>query len=77
MTDSRPITSISASRVPATDIRVGDAVALTGLVYFTVEWIRTGEDGSVFMAGLRSNGSPHVNTLTPDAMASRVFRIDR
>lgn len=66
------VTSLSASRVPATSVKVGDRIALVGLTYFTVEWARMWEDGGVYLAGLRSTGEPHVSTLSAGALVSRV-----
>lgn len=67
--------SLSSARVPATDIRVGDRIALIGLVYFTVEWMRAWEDGGVSMAGVRSTGEPHTTSLSAGARVSRVFSL--
>lgn len=67
--------SLSARRVLATDIRVGDRIALIGTLYFTVEWVRVWEDGGVSMAGVRSNGQPHTNSVSSGALVSRVFQV--
>lgn len=70
------VLGISATRVPATDIKVGDQVALYHLTYFTVEWVRTDpESGSTLMAGLTNAGKPHTSHLSEHAKVSRIFDI--
>lgn len=71
------MSSLSAVRVPATEIVMGDRVHLVGLIYFTVEWVgRHPEDGSVYLAGTTSKGLPHVSSLSEGARVSRVFQAD-
>lgn len=76
MSEERRVTSISAKRVPATTIKVGDEIALIGLIYFTVEWVRADDDGAVYMAGISSKGRPHVTSTSEAAMVSKVFRLE-
>jgi len=67
------VLSISATRVPATDIRVGDKVVVFGMVYCTVEWVRQWSDGGVYLAGIRNTGEPHVSNLSAGAKIPRIF----
>lgn len=64
---------MKTERVPATEIKVGDTIVLIGDLTIVVEWIRTWSDGGISMAGVRSNGEPHTNSLSAQAKVTRVL----
>jgi hypothetical protein len=69
------VTSLSAVRIPAAEVQLGDRLVVIGKMYFTVEWKRIGPRGDIFLAGLRSNGEPHTSSMSPAAMVNRVFKV--
>lgn len=60
------------TRVPATEIKVGDTIEVIGDVTAKIEWVRKWADGGMSLAGVRSNGEAHTNSLTAGAKVTRI-----
>ena len=69
---SNDMIDVIVRRVPASEIKLGNRIAIMGDMHVVVEWI--GVNGDVtFIAGKRLDGRAHVSSLSDGALVEKVI----